>query len=1097
MSLSKSLMRPAMKTSALILLASLAQAANAAPSELFISEYIEGSSFNKAIEIYNGTGSVADLAAGVYTLELYSNGASTASASLSLSGTIADGDVYVLAHGSADPAILTVADVTSSSVINFNGDDAVVLRKNGAVVDAFGQVGVDPGSQWTGGGQDDTLRRNESVCAGDTNPDDAFDASVEWDSFAQNTFDGLGSHTANCGGGPADPLINEFSASTTGPDVEYVEVLGGANTDYSAFTILEIEGDSAKGTIDRTFPIGTTDIGGFWTTNVGNLSIENGSITLLLVEGFTGNVGDDIDADDDGVIDVAPWTRIVDEVAVSDGGAGDLAYSSVVLGPNYDGLSSFAPGGASRIPDGADTDSIADWVRNDFDLFGIPGYAGTPVLGEAENTPGAANVAISVPTDPVGACGDDATLIHDIQGSGLASLDVGSIREVEAVVVAAFNGTNQIGGYFLQEEDTDADADPLTSEGLRIFDPANFPAVGDVVRIRGSVTEFSGLTEINNVTGFSVCGEGVATPATVSLPVTSVDDFEAFEGMAVTFPQALVISEYFNFDRFGEIILTSERHLTPTAEFEPGPDAVQAAQDFLLDRITLDDGRSNQNPDPAIHPNGLEFNLDNLFRGGDTVQNVTGVMDYAFGQYRIQPTQGADYTNENPRTEFPDPVGGSVKVASFNVLNYFSTIDDGINDICGPLENQECRGADDAGEFTRQRDKIIAALSAIDADVVGLLEIENNVNDEAVQDLVDGLNDANGPGAWDFVETGVIGTDAIKVALIYQPARVSLSGNYAILDSSVDPRFLDTKNRPALAQTFVHNVTDNAFTVSVNHLKSKGSACDDVGDPDLGDGAGNCNLTRTLAAEALVDWLASDPTGSEDADFLIIGDLNSYDKEDPIDALTDLALSAPYTDLAFVFGGEAAYSYVFDGQIGYLDYALASPSLFEQVTGTTEWHINADEPDLIDYDKSFKQDAQDAIYAPDPYRSSDHDPVIVGLDLLFYDFAGFFRPIDNAPVVNKAKAGSSVPVKFSLGGDFSLDIFAPGYPLSQQIDCESGVPAESGATMTPGNSGLSYDPDSDQYNYVWKTSKAWSGTCRQLVVQLKDGSFHYANFSFK
>jgi len=376
------------------------------------------------------------------------------------------------------------------------------------------------------------------------------------------------------------------------------------------------------------------------------------------------------------------------------------------------------------------------------------------------------------------------------------------------------------------------------------------------------------------------------------------------------------------------------------------------------------------------------------------------------------------------------------------------------------------------------------------------LEIENNVNDEAVQDLVDGLNNANGAGTWDFVRTGVIGTDAIKVALIYQPAAVSLSGDYAILDSSVDPRFNDSKNRPALAQTFVHNVTDNAFTVSVNHLKSKGSNCNDVGDPDLGDGAGNCNLTRTLAAEALVDWLSSDPTGSGDEDFLVIGDLNSYDKEDPIDALTDLALPAPFTDLAFVFLGESAYTYVFDGQTGYLDYALASPGLFEQVTGVTQWHINADEPDLIDYDTSFKEAAQDQIYAPDPYRSSDHDPVIVGLGL-FYDFAGFFRPIDNPPAANMAKAGSSVPVKFSLNGDFGLDIFAPGYPVSQQIDCESGEPAESEATMTAGNSTLTYDPDSDQYQYVWKTSKAWSGTCRQLIIQLNDSSFHSADFRFK
>ena len=160
-----------------------------------------------------------------------------------------------------------------------------------------------------------------------------------------------------------------------------------------------------------------------------------------------------------------------------------------------------------------------------------------------------------------------------------------------------------------------------------------------------------------------------------------------------------------------------------------------------------------------------------------------------------------------------------------------------------------------------------------------------------------------------------------------------------------------------------------------NHLKSKGSDCNAVGDPDLGDGAGNCNLTRMHAAEALVEWLAGDPTGSGDADALIIGDLNSYDKEDPIDAL----LAGGYTDLEGYYHGEYAYSYLFDGQLGYLDYALANAALLDEVTGLTAWHINADEPDLIDYDMTFKQDAQDALYAPDAYRSSDHDPVITGL----------------------------------------------------------------------------------------------------------------------
>jgi predicted extracellular nuclease len=456
-----------------------------------------------------------------------------------------------------------------------------------------------------------------------------------------------------------------------------------------------------------------------------------------------------------------------------------------------------------------------------------------------------------------------------------------------------------------------------------------------------------------------------------------VDDFEAHEGMRVTFPQALVIVEYFNFDRFGETVLGAEGRLQPTAEFEPGPDAVQAAADYLLDRITLDDGRTNQNPDPAIHPNGAEFDLSNLFRGGDRVQNVTGVLDYSFSLYRVQPTQGANYSGDNPRPAAPDATGGTIKVASLNVFNYFTTIDDGSNDICGPLMNLECRGADDAEELVRQRAKLVAALAGIDADVVGLIEIENDSADAALSDLVAGLNDAVGAGTYDYVATGGIGTDAIRVALIYKPGSVSPVGDFAILDSSVDARFIDDKNRPVLAQSFMDNAAGGVVTVAVNHLKSKGSPCDDVSDPNTGDGSGNCNLTRTAAAEALVDWLATDPTDSGSDNFLIVGDLNSYDKEDPIDTL----VTGGYVDLVHSFLGEDAYSFVFDGQVGYLDYALASAALNDRVTGVSTWHINADEPDLINYDTRFKQDAQDAIYAPDAYRSSDHDPVIVGLDL--------------------------------------------------------------------------------------------------------------------
>jgi hypothetical protein len=251
------------------------------------------------------------------------------------------------------------------------------------------------------------------------------------------------------------------------------------------------------------------------------------------------------------------------------------------------------------------------------------------------------------------------------------------------------------------------------------------------------------------------------------------------------------------------------------------------------------------------------------------------------------------------------------------------------------------------------------------------MEMENNAT-AAIEDLVAGLNDELGPNTYAYIDTGTIGTDAIKDALVYKPASVTPVGSYAILDSNVDPTFNDDKNRPVLAQTF-QDGDGERFTVAVNHLKSKGSSCDSIGDPDTGDGQGNCNLTRTSAAVALANWLNTDPTGSNDKDYLIIGDLNSYALEDPIVAL----LKAGYYNLIYRYVGPGAYSYVFFGQAGYLDHALANPFMSIQVVDTEIWHINADEPSALNYNNYN----QPALYQPDEYRASDHDPVIVYLDL--------------------------------------------------------------------------------------------------------------------
>jgi predicted extracellular nuclease len=1072
----------------------------AVSTELFFSEYIEGSSNNKALEIYNGTGAPVDLAAGGYSVQMFFNGSATAGLTLNLAGTVASGDVHVIAQSSANPTVLAQADQTNGAGW-FNGDDAVVLRKGTTVVDVIGQIGTDPGTEWGSGltsTADNTLRRAAAIEAGDPIGSDAFDPSAQWEGFATDTFDGLGVHVVT----PEPPpgaVINEFSASTAGTDVEYVEALGAAGADLSNLTILEIEGDSgsAIGSIDEVISVGTTDGAGRWLGDLPANALENGTISLLLVSGFMGTAGSDLDSDDDGVLDATPWDAIVDAVAVTDGGAGDRTYGSPVLGPNYDGVSSFAPGGASRIPDGTDTDTAADWVRNDFDLAGIPGFTGTIQQGEAYNTPGAANEAFVPP--PTGSCGDPATLIHAIQGSGATSPLAGTEVRIEGIVVGDFQNNaspddGELNGFYVQEQDADADADAATSEGIFVFAPdAIDVAPGDLVRVVGTAVDFPAgsdtpVTEITSVGGVLVCATGfpLPTPAIVTLPVEQLSDFERYEGMLVTFPQALTISEFFNYDRFGEIVLTVDRDFQPTAVFEPdSAEAAALAEANRLNRITLDDGLSVQNPSFTRHPNGEEFTLENRFRGGDTVANATGVIDHSFGLYRVHPTEGADYTAVNLRPAAPEDVGGDLTVATFNVLNYFTTLDLG-PDVCGPAADQECRGADNAEELARQQAKIVAALATIDADVVGLLEIENHPGDVPTATLVDALNAEVGVGTYDYVATGAIGTDAIRVALIYKPATVSPASDVAVLDSSVDDRFDDTRNRPVLAQAFEESGSGGIVTVAVNHLKSKGSDCG--GPPDDDPVQGNCNLTRTMAAEALVDWLAADPTGSGDLDALVIGDLNSYDKEDPIEAIR----AAGYAELVRQFQGEFAYSYLFDGQLGYLDTALASPTLASQVTGTTIWHINADEPDLLDYDTSFKSDAQDALFEPDAYRSSDHDPVIVGLDLAAFGFGGLEPPIDEA---NTARAGRTVAVKFSLADDVDVDDVL--YESMQVYDCGGWPLGDSVDAASAGGTGLRYDPADDHYVFTWKTDSSWAGECKLLVLTLSDGSYVTAEFAFR
>ena len=616
---------------------------------------------------------------------------------------------------------------------------------------------------------------------------------------------------------------------------------------------------------------------------------------------------------------------------------------------------------------------------------------------------------ISVILLPLAACGGESGVpsvsppvdgsagvsISDVQGNGPTSLLVGETVTVEGVVTGDFQDddaedSGDLGGFFLQAELADSDA--ATSDGVFVFDGKNAATevkVGDRVAVTGVVKEYFGETQIAALS-VSVDGSGTIQAVELSLPAAGViansdgvliADLEHFEGMLVRMTQTLTITELYNLERFGEMRLAASGRLYQFTNGNP-PDV----SDYALHReanaarsLTLDDGHRSQNRAPIPYLEGAAT-PGSVLRVGDSVAGLTGNLRFARASgsngsetWRLMPTSDPEFVAENPRPAAP-VIDGELRVASFNVLNLFPTIDSG-DRICGPSNRSSCRGANSDEELGRQLDKITTALAMIDADIVGLVELENNASD-SLQAIVDSLNATLGADDYAFLDTGSIGDDAIKAGFIFKPASVDLRGSYALLDSSVDSRFDDNRNRPALAQTFSLRSNDARLTVVVNHLKSKGSSCENDGDPNMRDGQGNCNQVRRNAATAIADWLQTDPTASDDPDFLIIGDLNAHVMEDPLTALKE----AGFVNLVEIASDGNAYSFVFDGQSGALDHALASSSLVSQVAASMEWHINADEAPAHDYNLENGRDP--AIFdGTTPYRASDHDPVIIGLDL--------------------------------------------------------------------------------------------------------------------
>ncbi|GIU09768.1 extracellular exonuclease ExeM [Shewanella morhuae] len=651
------------------------------------------------------------------------------------------------------------------------------------------------------------------------------------------------------------------------------------------------------------------------------------------------------------------------------------------------------------------------------------------------------------PETPVFSCtGAKIVPIYQVQGAGESSPYVSEgVFESEAEVtvrgVVTARGESLFKGFYLQE--VKGDNSPYTSDGVFVFLGEAVPESiqpGVEVCVQGKVKEYFGLTQIDIKADkkFEVGAKG-DVPAPVPFYVadgeTLAQALERYEGMNVVLDAGsdLKISRTFSFDYAGSrnnMLVSYQAPLMKPTQLYPAlsAEATALVKSNLENQLFIE---SDYKPADGEIPYFPDFNVETGYiRVGDQLTNLQGVIGYSYGAYRLVATNkitAGDFIRGDDRTDAPSvATKGDIRVASFNVLNFFNDVDGGNTNPSGSN-----RGALTLEEMVLQRTKIVSAITAMNADIVGLMEIANNGFGEksAIKDLVDALNDKQTPeNAYSFVEIAdadkydgqYFGTDAITVGMLYRGGKVALAGAAQTIitpeqhasagsvtrtkddKAEVNPGN-DAYQRHSLAQAFkIHN---ESLTVVVNHLKSKGSGCledwinfEDSIDP--ADQQGKCNAFRVSAAKVLGETL-KDVKG----DLLVIGDMNAYGMEDPIRVLTDFDASKSDRDIMTAswttldgkvferqgskiekgYGlinlntkahGVGTYSYSYNGELGNLDHALANASLANRLVDIEDWHINSVESNLFEYGKKFSGKLAKSENA---FSASDHDPVIVAL----------------------------------------------------------------------------------------------------------------------
>lgn len=695
-------------------------------------------------------------------------------------------------------------------------------------------------------------------------------------------------------------------------------------------------------------------------------------------------------------------------------------------------------------------------------------------------TPKAAN-GTAAPVDPGPVTPPAAKTIAEIQGDGAASPLVGTSVTTRGKVTATFP-TGGFSGYYIQTPGTGGDLTPAnhtSSDAIFVFSAATAGSVqpGDYVEVTGAVSEYFGMTQVTVAAAADLKKLTEAAPEVkaTGFALPAEETFrESLEGMLLAPQGPMTVSDNYSLNQYGEIGLAGGTTPLeqPTAVAEYGSATYTATVAANAARgIKLDDGATtNFLKDPATKAEVLPYltTADPVRVGTPVTFETNVVLNYSNNSWKFQPLTHLTAANAEAvqpvtfgattRTEAPAAVGGNLKIASFNVLNYFPTTGDQLTgctyytDRAGnPITVRggcDARGAADAENLQRQQDKIVAAITKSGADVVSLMEIENSAQfgknrDDALAKLVDALNIAT-PGIWDYVRTPanappLADEDMIRTAFIFKKAAAEPVGESVIHNDTV--AFANA--RKPLAQVFkpVGASDDKKFIAIANHFKSKGSAATPE-DTDKGQGASN--LARTAQAKSLLAF-SNDLQAAKGTDkVFLIGDFNAYAKEDPINVFT----AAGYVnqdEKAKNADGSAKHSYLFGGLVGSLDHILASPGANAIVTGADIWNINSVESVALEYSR-YNNNVTD-YYAPDQFRASDHDPVVVGLnlpatpasvDLNFLGINDFHGRIDSntvffAGTIEKLRAAAApgATAFLSAGDNVGASLFASAVAKDQ------------------------------------------------------------------